>query len=52
MDDLLALAQQLFTTQPNQLASLMGLALEIRAIAAKHPEATLPANETLWTTSS
>ena len=48
MDDLLALAQQLFTKQPNQLASLMGLALEIRAIAAKHPEAVLPANETFW----
>ncbi len=48
MDDLLALAQQLFASQPKQLASLMGLVLEIRAIAAKHPEATLPNNDTLW----
>ena len=48
MDDMLQLAQQLFTGQPGQLASLMGLALEIRKIAANHPEAVLPANETIW----
>ena len=48
MDDLLALSQQLFTQNSQQLASLMGMALEIHAIAAKHPEAALSPNETLW----
>ncbi len=48
MDDFLALAQQLFTSHPNDLANLMGLALEIHKIAANHPEATLPAQETFW----
>jgi hypothetical protein len=48
MDDLLAVATQLFTDHPSQLASLMGLALEIRAIAANHPEATLPDGQTFF----
>jgi hypothetical protein len=48
MDDMLALVQQLFTTHPEQLASMIGMALEIHAIAAKHPEAVVPASETFW----
>jgi hypothetical protein len=48
MDDMLSFAQQLFTQDPDQLASVMGLALEIHALGAKHPEATLPANETFF----
>jgi hypothetical protein len=48
MDDLLTLAQQLFADHPNDLASLLGLALEIRAIAQNHPEAQLPEASTFF----
>jgi hypothetical protein len=48
MDDLLAVAQQLATKNPGQLASFVGLALEVKALANKHPEATIPATATFW----
>jgi hypothetical protein len=48
IDDLLAVAQQLILQHPEQLASFVGLALEIRALADKHPEAHLPATATFW----
>jgi hypothetical protein len=48
MDDLLAVAQKLATNHPEQLASFVGLALEVKSIANQHPEATLPATATFW----
>jgi hypothetical protein len=48
IDDLLAAAQQLIEQHPEQLASFVGLALEIRALANSHPEAHLPATATFW----
>ena len=48
VDDLLAVTQQLATKNPGQLASFVGLALEVKALANKHPEATIPATATFW----
>jgi hypothetical protein len=48
IDDLLAVAAQLAASHPEQLASFVGLALEVKNIANKHPEATLPATATFW----
>ncbi len=48
IDDLLAVAQQLIEKHPEQMASFVGLALEVKALANKHPEAKLPATATFW----
>ncbi len=48
IDDLLAVAAQLVRQHPEQLASFVGLALEVKKIANNHPEATLPATATFW----
>jgi hypothetical protein len=48
MDDLFAVAEKLVQQHPEQLASFVGLALEVRALADKHPEAKLPATATFW----
>ena len=48
IDDLLAVAQELIKQHPEQLASFVGLALEVKKIADSHPEATLPAKATFW----
>lgn len=48
IDDLLAMAEQLVLKHPEQLASFVGLALEVKKIADNHPEATLPATATFW----
>ncbi|MDB4997060.1 MAG: hypothetical protein JWM74_4492, partial [Myxococcaceae bacterium] len=48
IDDVLALAQRLADEHPQELARLIGVGLEIKAIADKHPEARIPASSTLW----
>jgi len=48
IDDLLAVAEQLAIQHPEQLASFVGLALQVKATADNHPEATLPATATFW----
>ncbi|HEY2510594.1 MAG TPA: hypothetical protein VGI39_07055, partial [Polyangiaceae bacterium] len=48
MDDMLAVAQDLFTNHKQEMASLMGLALEIHATAGKHPEAVMPEQSTFF----
>jgi hypothetical protein len=47
-DDTLNLFRQLATNHPQELARLVGVGLEIKAIADKHPEAHIPAASTLW----
>ncbi len=47
-DDLLQLGRQLMAQHPAEMARLVGLGLQIKAIADKHPEAHIPANSTLW----
>ncbi|HEY8088236.1 MAG TPA: hypothetical protein VIF09_10335, partial [Polyangiaceae bacterium] len=48
IDDLLAVAGQLLQKHPEQLASFVGLALEVKKIADGHPEASLPPTATFW----
>lgn len=48
MEDVLALLQKLSTERPDLFARFVGMALELRRIAALHPEASLPENSTLW----
>ncbi|HEX3345682.1 MAG TPA: hypothetical protein VHS09_13960, partial [Polyangiaceae bacterium] len=48
IDDLLAVATELAAQHPGQLASFVGLALEVKKRADQHPEATLPATATFW----
>jgi hypothetical protein len=48
MDDLLQLGRQLASQNPQALARLIGLGLQIKAIANAHPEAHIPATSTLW----
>jgi hypothetical protein len=47
-DDTLALLRELADKHPNDLARLVGIGLEIKAIADRHPEARIPAKSTLW----
>ena len=47
-DDTLNLFRQLATNYPQQLARLVGVGLQIKAIADAHPEAHIPAASTLW----
>jgi hypothetical protein len=47
-DDTLALMQRLTADKPQVLARLLGAALRIKAIADRHPEASIPAGSTLW----
>jgi hypothetical protein len=47
-DDVLDLARQLLTSNPKSLARLVGIGLQIKAIADNHPEAHIPATSTLW----
>jgi hypothetical protein len=48
MDDLLQLGRQLVAQNPQALARLVGLGLQIKKIADAHPEAHIPASSTLW----
>ncbi len=48
IDDLLLLIRKLTRDRPDVLASFVGLALEIKAKADKHPEASLPEASTFW----
>jgi hypothetical protein len=48
IDELLVLAKELLQKNPNALARLVGVALELRAIAERHPEATFPDGSTFW----
>jgi hypothetical protein len=48
IDDLLAVATQLVQQHPEQLASFVGLALEVKKIANNHPEASLLPTATFW----
>ena len=47
-DDTLNLFRQLATNHPQELARLVGVGLQIKAIANAHPEAHIPAASTLW----
>ena len=47
-DDTLAFFQQLASLHPAELARLVGVGLQMKAIADRHPEAKLPAASTLW----
>ncbi len=48
MDDALALFRKLLAEHPNEMARMIGLGLQLKAIADKHPEARIPENSTLW----
>lgn len=47
-DDTLALFQRLAQDKPQVLARLVGMGFSIKAIADKHPEASIPKASTLW----
>ncbi len=47
-DDVLDLVRQLFASHPHELARLVGIGLQIKAIADNHPEAHIPTSSTLW----
>ncbi len=47
-DDTLAFVHALADQHPQELARLVGIGLQIKAIADKHPEAKIPATSTLW----
>jgi hypothetical protein len=47
-DDTLALFRELADKHPNELARLVGIGLQIKAIGDKHPEAHIPDASTLW----
>ena len=47
-DDVLQLTRQLMAQHPEALARLVGVGLQIKAIADAHPEARIPATSTLW----
>lgn len=47
-DDTLNLFQQLVSQHPNEVARLMGVGLQIKALADMHSEAHIPAASTLW----
>ena len=47
-DDTLSLFRQIATNNPQQLARLVGVGLQIKAIANLHPEAHIPKASTLW----
>jgi hypothetical protein len=48
IDEMLGVAQALFRDHPDAMASLLGLAYEVRAVAAKHPEAKVRDGWTFW----
>jgi hypothetical protein len=47
-DDTLALLRELADKHPSELARLVGIGLQIKAIADKHAEAHIPEASTLW----
>jgi hypothetical protein len=47
-DDALALLERLARDKPQVLARLVGAGLHIQDLAAKYPDATIPASSTLW----
>jgi len=47
-DDALVLFKKLLVEHPNELARMIGIGLQLKAIADKHPEAKIPANSLLW----
>ncbi len=47
-DDTLNLFRQIAANHPQALARLVGVGLQIKAIADKHPEAHIPEASTLW----
>jgi len=48
VDDTLAVFRRLIDERPELMARLVGIGLQIKAIADKHPEAKLPENSMLW----
>lgn len=48
VDEALALFRKLLAEKPQQVARLVGVGLQLKAIADKHPEASLPENSLLW----
>ncbi len=47
-DDTLSLFRQLLTTNPDAVARLVGVGMQIKTIANAHPEAHIPELSTLW----
>jgi hypothetical protein len=47
-DDLLQLGRRMMAEHPNEMARLIGIGLQVKAIADKHPEAHIPQNSTFW----
>ena len=47
-DDTLSLFRQIATNNPEPLARLVGVGLQIKALADAHPEAHIPQASTLW----
>jgi hypothetical protein len=47
-DDTLALLQRLAQDKPALFARMIGMGLEVKAVADKHPEAKIPLDSTLW----
>ncbi len=48
MDDTLAVFRKLTAERPELVARLVGIGLQLKAIADKHPEAKIPEGSTLW----
>jgi hypothetical protein len=48
VDDTLVLFRKLIAERPDLMARLVGVGLQLKAIADKHPEAKLPENSLLW----
>ncbi|MGZ5970697.1 MAG: hypothetical protein ACXWP4_23660, partial [Polyangiales bacterium] len=48
VDDTLVLFRKIVAERPDLMARLIGVGLQLKAIADKHPEAKLPENSLLW----
>lgn len=48
VDDTLAVFRRLIDERPELMARLVGIGLQIKAIADKHPEAKIPENSMFW----
>lgn len=48
VDDTLAVFRRLVDERPDIMARMVGIGLQLKAIADKHPEAKLPENSMLW----
>jgi hypothetical protein len=48
LEDALVLIRQLVKDHPQELARMVGIGFQLKAIADKHPEASIPENSTFW----